>query len=171
MWKYESLLWEYEFLQELAPGTLVMSILCAYDKWLWKFPILRFLVKIPDISGQYSGEIKYHRDNQDQSKSCCLKIQQTASQIKVKCSFDRQKENSTFSESKEALLIQDDLGNHSLLYYYYNEGSYKAGDTLDQHDGLTRLNISSAHKKIELEGYYFTRRNPQTKGRIKVTKE
>lgn len=128
------------------------------------------LVKIPDLNGKYEGTVEYHWDGKDQSKNCNLYIQQTASLLKVKCYFRKEGENETFSESKKAFFDTDEMGNCSLYFYYQNRGSDKGGDTLDQHDGMTVLRVIKEGKEIKLEGYYFTNRTVQTKGRIKVSK-
>lgn len=165
-----SFFWQYEVFQGVAPILLVTSLLGLYNKWLWKFPVLNYMVKIPDLTGKYEGTVEYHWDGENQSKSCNLNIQQTASLIKVECSFEKEGENETFSESKKAFFDTDELGNCSLYFYYQNRGSGKGGDTLDQHDGMTVLQVIEEGKDIKLEGYYFTNRRTQTKGRIKVSK-
>lgn len=148
----------------------VAFLLWIYDNWLWRFPAFNCLVKIPNLNGGYEGEIEYHWNGVDQTKSCELQIQQTASFIKVKCSFEKEGENKTFSESKKAFFDTDEMGNCSLYFYYQNRGSGKGGDMLDQHDGMTVLQVTRKDKDIKLEGDYFTNRTTQTKGRIKVSK-
>ena len=168
-----SYLWNYGFLQGTAPTAIVLSLLYIYDQYLWKYPVFSLLVKIPNLNGKYNGTVSYHYEGKEQSKNCSLEIQQTASHIKVTSTFEKQgkSENRTTSESKEALFSQDEFDNHNLLFYYSNKGSCKAGDTLDQHDGFNRLEVKEAKNKIILDGYYFTNRNPQTKGKIEVTKQ
>ena len=165
-----SFFWQYGIFQGVAPILLVAFLLGLYDKWLWKFPVLNCMVKIPDLTGKYEGTVEYHWDGENQSKSCNLNIQQMASFIKVKCSFHKKGENETSSESKRAFFDTDEMGNCSLYFYYQNRGSGKGGDTLDQHDGMTILQVIEEGEDIKLEGYYFTNRRTQTKGHIKVSK-
>ena len=132
--------------------------------------MLNFLVRIPNLNGEYEGTVEYHWDGENQNKRCNLQIQQTASFIKIKCFFEREGENETSSESKKAFFDTDEMGKCSLYFYYQNRGSCKDGDTLDQHDGMTVLQVIKKGKDIKLEGYYFTNRNPQTKGCITVSK-
>ena len=165
-----SFVWQYGLLQGIPPTLLVATLLGFYDKWLWKFPVLNLLVRIPNLNGEYEGTVEYHWDGENQNKRCNLQIQQTASFIKIKCFFEREGENETSSESKKTFFDTDEMGNYSLYFYYGNKGSCKDGDTLDQHEGMTILEVTKKDKDIKLEGYYFTNRNPQTKGRIKVSK-
>ncbi len=165
-----SFLWQHGVFQGIAPTLLVASFLGFYDKLLWKFPVFSLLVKVPDLNGEYEGTVEYHWDDKNQNKTCNLQIRQTASFIKVKCSFQKEGENETSSESKKAFFDTDEVGGCSLYFYYQNRGSCKDGDTLDQHDGMTILQVIEEGKDIKLEGSYFTNRNPQTKGRIKVSK-
>lgn len=165
-----SFFWQDGIFQGIAPTLLVVSLLGFYDKLLWKFPVFNYLVKIPDLNGEYEGTVEYHWDDKNQNKTCNLQIRQTASFIKVKCSFQKEGENETSSESKKAFFDTDEVGGCSLYFYYQNRGSGKGGDTLDQHDGMTVLQVIKKGKDIKLEGYYFTNRRTQTKGRIKVSK-
>jgi hypothetical protein len=90
--------------------------------------------------------------------------------IKVKTIFSKDGENDTQSFSTESFIKSDEAGDQHLYYYYQNRGSCQNGDTLDPHDGMNVLEILLSGEEIKLEGYYFTNRNPQTKGYMKVTK-
>ena len=165
-----SKLWGYGFLQGIGPTAIVVVILTIYDKWLWKFPLLNLINSIPDLNGKYNGEIAFHWDGQDLSKACQLEIKQTCSIIKVKSSFSKEGENNSQSTSTDAFIKTDDAGDQHLYFYYHNPGSNKNGDTLDPHDGMNVVEILKNKKNICLKGYYFTNRNPQTKGCVKVNK-
>lgn len=165
-----SFFWQYGVFHGIAPTFLVAIFFCVYDKWLWKIPMLNFLVSIPDLNGEYKGAVEYYWGDKNQNKNCNLHIQQTASFVKVKCFFQKEGENETLSESKKAFFDTDEVGNCSLYFYYQNRGSRKNGDTLDQHDGMTIFEVTKTGKDIKLEGHYFTNRNPQTKGCIAVSK-
>jgi len=165
-----SKLWGYGFLQGFGPGVIVMGLLTLYDKYLWKLPVLNLLNNVPNLNGIYEGEIAYHYNEQDSTKSCRLEITQTCSNIKVKSIFNKDGENDTQSVSEEAFIKTDDVGDQHLYFYYHNQGSYKSGDTLDSHDGMNVLEILKEKETVKLKGYYFTNRNPQTKGCMEVTK-
>ncbi len=162
--------WGYGFLQGIGPTAIVLGFLALYDKWFWKVPILSFINTIPDLNGKYEGTIGYHWDGQDNTKACALEIKQTCSNIKVKSSFNKDGENSTQSASTEAFIKTDEAGEQHLYFYYRNPGSFKNGDTLDQHDGMNVLDILKDKEGTKLKGYYFTNRNPQTMGCMEVIK-
>ncbi len=165
-----SKLWGYGLLQGIGPTAIVMAFLTIYDKWLWKAPILNLINTIPDLNGTYEGKVEYHYNGANGTKSCQLEIKQTCSIIKVKSIFKKDGENDTQSVSTEAFIKTDEAGDQQLYFYYHNPGSYKNGDTLDPHDGMNVLEILKDKKTIKLKGYYFTNRNPQTKGCMEVTK-
>ncbi len=165
-----SMVWGYGFLQGLGPTAIVMGFLKLYDKWLWKCPVLKLINTIPNLNGIYEGEIEYNYNGQDGTKTCRLEIKQTCSMLKVKTVFARDGENDTRSVSTEAFIKTDEAGDQHLFFYYHNPGSCKNGDTLDPHDGMNVLEITKIQKNIALEGYYFTNRNPQTKGCMKATR-
>ena len=147
-----------------------MGFLTIYDKWLWKYPVLNLINTIPDLNGTYGGEIEYNFNEIEGTKSCKLEIKQTCSIIKVKSIFNKDGKNDTQSVSTEAFIKTDEAGDQHLYFYYHNRGSDKNGDTLDQHDGMNALEIPKNKNAIKLKGYYFTNRNPQTKGSMIVTK-
>lgn len=163
-------LWGYGLLQGIGPSVLVIGILAFYNKYLWKLPIMNWMNTIPNLNGIYEGNIFYHYDGQDGTKACKLQIKQTCSMIKVKTIFSKEGESDTQSDSTEAFIKIDEAGDQHLYYYYQNRGSCKNGDTLNPHDGMNVLEVRKSGKEIKLEGYYFTNRNPQTKGCMKVTK-
>jgi len=165
-----SKVWGYGFLQGIGPTAIVMGFLTIYDKYLWKLPVFDPINTIPDLNGVYEGEIAYHYNGSDGIKSCKLEVKQTCSIIKVKSIFSKDSENDTQSVSTEAFIKTDEAGDQHLYFYYHNPGSCKNGDTLDPHDGMNVLEILMDKKTIKLKGYYFTNRNPQTKGCMELTK-
>lgn len=162
--------WQNNLLRGFGPTAIVMFFLVLYDKWLWKFPLFNQMISVPDLNGTFDGKITFRRNGQEECKTCKLAIKQTCSNIKIKSRFSRDGENDTESVSTEAFVKTDGAGDQHLYFYYQNRGSCMDGDTLDQHDGMNVLEINNDGENIHLNGYYFTNRNPQTKGCIEVTK-
>jgi hypothetical protein len=163
--------WEVGIFYGLGPAAVIGVIFYCYDKWCWKWPVFKWLNKVPNLNGHYSGKITFNYDGEDREKECSLMIKQTCSQIKVTSIFNKDDENSTRSNSIEAFITQDEIGDKKLYFYYQNSGSCVNGDTLDQHDGVNVLDINFEKRKVvSLDGYYFTNRNPQTKGCMEVFK-
>jgi len=165
-----SKLCDYNFLQGIGPTTIVMGFLYVYDKYLWKLPVFKMINTVPNLNGVYEGEIEYYYNDENNKKKCRLEIKQTCSSIKVKSSFNKEGENETHSESTVALIKTDEVGDQHLYIYYRNPGSQKNGDSLNSHDGMNVLEILKKKKNITIKGYYFTNRDPQTKGRMEVIK-
>ena len=162
--------WGYGFLQGTGPTAIVIFFLTVYDKWLWKYPLFNLMNTIPNLNGMYEGKISFHWNGQAESKDCELEIKQTCSNIKVKTIFTKEGENDTQSVSTEAFIKTDEVSDQHLYFYYRSRGSGMDGDTLDQHEGMNVLEILKNNGLIQLDGYYFTNRNPQTKGCMKATK-
>lgn len=155
----------------LGPTTCTGLLWGWYECKLWRLPFFSCLNTTPDIAGTYCGEIRFRFSGQsEQVKKCKLQIKQTCSRIKVECVFNREGEANTKSRSRVASILTDELGDHQLYFYYHNRGSCMSHDTLNAHDGMNVLDIVNENGSIRLEGYYFTNRDPQTKGCITVTR-
>ena len=165
-----NLLWGHGWFQGLGPVLCISMALSMCNDFFWKWPINKYLIKIPNLNGKYKGKVKYSYHKKDQEKEVSMAIKQNASHISIKCTFRKEGESDTKSDSKEAILSKDSAGDYSLIYYYQNEGSHNSGDSLEQHDGFGKLEVNLSDPiKVTLEGFYFTNRSPQTKGHIKVT--
>ena len=154
--------------QDWGFSGIILLILYIYNRWLWEYPVLNYLVDVPNLNGEYKGTIEYNYKDSDEIKECFAEIKQTASHIRIKSFFTKKDENSTISLSKGAFFLKDSLGDYCLGFYYQNLGSCKNGDTLNQHEGFNYLSIKIEKGKTVLEGYYFTNRG--TKGCIKLIK-
>jgi len=165
-----SKIWGYGLLQGFGPTTLITAFLLIYDKLLWKLPVFNIANSVPNLNGNYTGKIDFYWGGRNSLKSCEMLIKQTCSNIKVITIFSKEGENDTQSTSTEAFIKTDEAGDQYIYFYYHNRGSCKDGDTLNQHDGMNVLEIIKDKENILLKGYYFTNRDPQTKGCMEVIK-
>ncbi len=165
-----SKVWGYGVFQGVGPAFVISILLVLYDKCLWKVKGFRYLNTVPNLNGRYSGKIEFHFNDKDDSKECVLRVRQSCSTLSISSTFAGEQENETKSTSTEAFIKTDESGEQTLYFYYHNRGSRKDGDTLNQHDGMTVLEINANSDGIELDGYYFTNRSPQTKGCMKLKK-
>jgi hypothetical protein len=122
------------------------------------------LITVPDISGRYTGNLRYARESQ-QTKECKIEIFQTASTVKIRLYTIGDMASNTNSTSLSAEFLNHD-GHLSVNFIYYNFGS--DNKILDSHEGATILNIFGEDKNTKLEGKYFTNREPQTRGHIEA---
>ena len=164
-----------QVMKYLSPAFIVSGFLLGYDKWFWKWPICSFLMAVPNVSGIYTGSIKFVYKGKRCTKDCKMVIRQSSMRIDVETSFtgNNKNEPSTSSNSIFASIIKDECkGKIKLIFFYENQGSNLAGDTLSQHFGTNVLDIKISKNSVDLEGYYFTNRKPkQTMGKIFVSRK
>lgn len=162
-------LWKNGFAYGISSSASVLALLGLYDHFLWKLPIFSFFNTLPNLNGNYKGAIQYNREGVNGSKAVSLNIKQTCSQVKVVCCFHKEGEKDSRSQSSHAYFTTDSLGDQELHFVYHNAGSQMNGDTLSPHDGMNILRIRKEKEGYALEGHYFTNRDPQTKGTMRVT--
>ncbi|QQR85907.1 MAG: hypothetical protein IPJ76_15050 [Flavobacteriales bacterium] len=137
--------------------SLTAGFLKVYDQWLWRLPVLRLLVRVPCIAGNYRGQIEYVYEEVPQVKRIEAEITQTASHVHVCCKFfstDTEGTETTKSRSIHADLF-DRSGHWQLCMLYENEGERVRGSTA-AHDGFAVLDVLEGGKA--LDGHYFTGR-------------
>lgn len=153
-----------------ATSVIVLMILKFYNKHLWKLKFFNHLVWIPNIKGRYEGEIYFtHPISKEKTtmKSIVI-VHQTASVVKINSFFKKlDGTNTTPSESKVANIVKEDDNSFSLVYTYENKGT-QGSDEFSPHYGTNHLKFIDTGKEKILTGYYYTNRNPQTKGEMKV---
>jgi len=151
-----------------APGntSLIASFLSLHNKFLWKYPVFNFLVKIPNLNGRYEGNIKYEFDGKKGNKDCALEVIQDASNVKITSYFNNEEGELTTSESLVEDIKEKD-GFHHIYFFYLNSGT-KVDGSLDCHEGANELKFIPSKDTSKLVGHYFTNRQKQTKGIIEV---
>ena len=160
--------WGYGWLQGIGPTVVVGFVLFAYDRWAWRWPIFSMLNTVPDLNGVYRGEVLFSWNGVESTKSCEMRVIQRCSHIKVTCVFGSGEAIATRSVSTHAIIDEDAAGEHKLIFLYHNDGSHMVGNSITCHDGTNILNVSKTNDVIGLVGHYYTNREPQTKGQIKL---
>lgn len=160
------------FIRIPSNATIIGGLLVLYDQFLWKFPIFKLLVRVPDMNGRYKGKIHYKLKNESRSKDCIIEIHQTASKIHVRSFFNSEDDQKTESQSFIETIEKGSDGKYSIYLFYSNGGSKKDG-ILDTHEGANMLKYLPQTKDnpSKLIGYYFTNRQKQTRGEIEVVYE
>jgi len=152
-------------------STLIILTLLLIDKRGIKTPFLKNMFWIKDISGRYEGKIKYKhfKTGIEEYKPCFLEIEQSASKISIQTYFDfkyTQSSEKTISKSIVTSIITDDFENQQLVFTYHNSGNSLKG--LEPSNGTNILSIIERDNDLFLEGIYYTNKQPQTKGEMKV---
>jgi hypothetical protein len=160
---------ECVFTLAISPTAATVFTLYLYNEYFWEHPCGKFLICVPNLKGVYEGKIKYFRDGQENHKNVTLRVEQNASTIRVIGNFFKEGESDTSSESRDAFF--DKNNKKKLIVYYESEGSHVNPGNLSKHDGLAVLNVVEERGETTLSGTYFTNREPQTKGKIEVTRK
>lgn len=151
-------------------AVLIIGVLALYNKTLWKYPIFRKLVTVPNLNGRYEGKLisEYTDDNGNKiEKYCIIEITQTASSIKVYSYFEHDNDllkNSSSISNLEDIYCGNDNFYH-IRFIYQNKGS-NTKDGFKKHDGFNDLKYFPDTKA--LMGPYFTDPERQNKGLIEV---
>lgn len=140
-----------------------------YNYVLWKLPVFRLLMDVPNMSGRYRGKIKHEWDSKPSEKACFIEVSQTASKIKVHTYFSDGVNENTSSKSLVEDIKHEEDGFYDVYLFYLNGGSKQNGG-LDCHEGANKLRFFPGHdgEVKQLSGHYFTNRKIQTKGEIEA---
>jgi SMODS-associating 2TM, beta-strand rich effector domain len=144
----------------LRPASLVQSILIAivtiFEKWGWRWPVVRAFVKRPDLIGCYRGELHSQWINPETKQGIqpipsFIVVRQTLSDIHIRL-FTEQSQ----SASLQGCIARQADGHQELLFSYRNEPKIEHRARSPIHYGGARLQIS--HDTKTLEGSYWTDR-------------
>lgn len=135
-----------------------------FDKYLWKFSIFRKLgiVISSDLNGKWVGIIKSSYDNFLTETKAEIVIEQTATKVKLCGTFNKSK-----SVSVHENFGKSEVDNQVALFYFFrNEPSYDAVETMAIHEGSAKLLYDQS--KDTLTGYYYSGRDRNNHGTIEV---
>lgn len=152
-------------------STLIVLTLMVIDKKGLRIPLLKKMFWVKDISGRYEGKVNYKhfKTGFEEEKPCFLEIKQSASKILINTYFDfkyTQSSETTTSKSIVTSIVTDGFENQQLVFTYHNSGNPIKG--LQPSNGTNILSIFERDNNLFLEGIYYTDREPQTKGEMKV---
>ncbi|WP_295725934.1 hypothetical protein [uncultured Methanobrevibacter sp.] len=164
--------WIIPFMQDLIPNPIlsgllssfIISLLCfygifyAFDKWLWKAPIIGMWVDCPNISGKWEGEI-----NNDKGYNIKVDVEIIQTWTKIIMNLYTP---TARSRTTTLTFFTQNSSNPSLTYVYYNIA--KNSDILQSHGGTGHL-IFYKENQV-LEGNYYTDEKRDNHGTIKLIK-
>lgn len=134
-----------------------------FDKWLWQYCKKLKFVKIPDLSGEWIGNLKSSFDDHSKEIKATLKIFQTWTRIKILLTT-----NQSSSQSETASIVINAPEGNCLSYQYINEPKSNAVNTMSIHRGTVRLIFDE--KKNILNGEYYSGRDRQNFGSLNFKK-
>jgi hypothetical protein len=158
---------DVDFIRAPSNAAIIGTLLLIYNNFLWKLPVFRWLVTVPDMTGRYEGEIEYQFYGKLEKKNCVIEVKQSASSIKFFFYFNNDQGQKTASKSLAESVMKADDGSFE-VYLYYNNSGTKVDSTLSIHEGCNILKYipGDSDRPSKFKGHYFTNRNPQTRGEI-----
>jgi hypothetical protein len=148
-------------------AAIIALVMTVYDNWLWKLPIVKWLVTVPNLNGRYRGSLYSSYNGKSVEKECVIEIFQTASKTTIYLFSNNDQKERSYSKSVSEVIHDEEDNEHQMLFAYYNYGS--DDKKLSGHDGFNQLKvIRKKSNVIKLQGHYFTNREPQTRGEIRV---
>ncbi|KAA3644503.1 MAG: hypothetical protein DWQ07_13860 [Chloroflexi bacterium] len=150
-----------------APSALTIYAITykIFDNWVWKLSFIHKigLVLVPNISGEYSGEIISSFDNFETTIKSKITIKQSWRRISIILTTDESQ-----SHSITGSILLDVPAGPELLYEYVNEPFPISIESMHIHRGAARLRISIEDDTIE--GHYYSGRSRLTIGRMILAK-
>lgn len=156
------------FIGYVSFGTTIIWQL--WDRWLWHWPLLRKISRVPNFSGRWIGTYqRFGSDSDGRRHSYVLEIRQTFSSI---CCSTYQ-DNGTSSAAVIAEVC--DFADERACVVFFWEGISQSTETSqrlkqiqEEYRGLTKLTFSppKGSKHAALDGEYFT--NRETRGEVHV---
>jgi hypothetical protein len=132
-----------------SASSVVILVLLAFDKWLWRLPGIRQLHARPVLHGTWRTELRStYRERKEELIECYLVVDQTYSRICTRMLFDRSR-----SASMSGELVREN--GRCVLYYLFksDKGALEAA-TNPPSRGAADLTVGM-QPSIHLEGDYW----------------
>ena len=138
-----------------TPFVIFGGLYLLFEKVLWKFKIFSFVIKTPNLNGDWQGQ--YESSYKGMIIPAVLKIKQSWTKAEI-ISIN----GDTQSNSSMAGIFTKGGGEISLKFEYNNDSNACMKDGRPSHGGFTNLKLDTKEKI--LHGSYYTDRNRQTYG-------
>ncbi len=135
-----------------------------FDQFFWRTRIFQKLgiSELPDLNGVWVGEIDRLGENKPHRFE--LRVFQTYSKISIQTNSGNSKGNSIC-----AMFLTDETRRNFDIVNYWSSRTKSRDPNTDHHEefkGLSLIDIRLRNQEIYLEDYYFTDRNPPSKGKV-----
>lgn len=134
----------------------------AFDKLVWRWPMVRALLKIPDLNGVWLVEGRTMNPAPDAPDTWQGELRVTQSWEKI---WVQLKTGQSTSTSKAASLLRQPGAGCVLMYSYRNEP--RIGEQITPHVGYAELTFDQA--LTGADGDYFNNKGRTTFGRMTLT--
>ncbi len=143
-------------------GGIYAVLYWLFDNHVWRWRLWRRLglLKVPDLNGNWSGNVVSSYGN-GSVHEVTISITQRWSKLLVRFETEQSQSHSISGTLKVA-----DVANPELSYLYINQPKPSAPRAMDIHGGTATLEL----KGTVLEGDYYTGRGRMTYGSIRLTR-
>lgn len=131
----------------------------VFDRWAWKFFSKIGFIKIPNLTGKWTGHLRSSFDEHGTTITATLKIFQTWTRIRILLDAEQ-----SSSRSDTASVTLNTPEGKYLHYQYINEPKTYAADTMSMHRGTAKLLFDEREKA--LVGEYYSGRDRQKFGSL-----
>ena len=137
----------------------------AFDNWLWRWQLLRFLrlISVPDLRGTWTGTIASSYTDFEKTQPVTVTIEQTWTKMAVRLNSAESR-----SWSITASILTNSPEGLVLTYLFDNEPEAESVKTMQRFRGTTVLIRTAADR---LEGHYYTGRGRGTHGSLKLCRQ
>jgi hypothetical protein len=134
-----------------------------FDKHIWRWPIWRgWLINRPDLNGRWEGTVCRLTD--DTPHKFVMEIKQTYSIL----SYKTFTENSTGSSTQAFMFTENLDAVYGIISNWEVTTKKLDGTAMETFQGSSKGDIIIDNTRKIIKDYYFTNRDPQTKGSIYV---
>ncbi|WP_125184551.1 Cap15 family cyclic dinucleotide receptor domain-containing protein [Hyphobacterium indicum] len=137
-----------------------------FDQYFWKMDVFRRLgiSELPDINGVWVGDVNRLGENNPHRFE--LRVFQTYTKISIQTNSENSKGNSVCA----TFLTDETRRNFDLVNYWSSRTKTRDPDKNfhEEFRGVSLIDIRNHDDQISLEDYYFTDRNPSTKGKVRL---
>jgi SMODS-associating 2TM, beta-strand rich effector domain len=142
-------------------STIVILMLLAFDRWIWRWPVVRKLHGRPVLRGTWRTTLRTtFTERKSEAVESYLVICQTYSEASVRMLFDRSQSESISCE------LATENGQCKLYYLFRSEKHATEPTTNPANRGAAQLTVAKK-PRLHLEGDYWMEIG--TKGRVAST--
>lgn len=145
--------------------TIALLFWAAYFKWLWKIPLVKYIVKRQNLNGTWEGILISDWKNEFGKSVPPKEIFLVVRQNFLNIHFTSFTNNYIGTSYVEAILYDEEKGINKVIYIYRKETS-DIGQQ-ENNEGTTELRVLTSEEP-KMEGKYWT--NIKTCGIIKLRK-
>ncbi|MFC3476291.1 hypothetical protein ACFOKC_00990 [Halobacterium litoreum] len=163
----------------LPPGLPTLSIFTLtyiiWDRYLWRFPVIRKFTSMPDLNGEWYGGLQssyeqttmgdFQADGGTEKHGPKMTIDQTWTSIQVTIEF----KNSV--SSSQTASIMHDMTTPVLRLTYQNRPTGDSQESMTIHEGTNDLHLRQQGDERFLEGKYYTDEHRNNHGQVRFKQD